>query len=536
MRVPLTQGAYTTQSIIGSCQRNVNLYGEKNPPDALAPYTFYGAPGLTPISGSFGRPGRGLYQANNNSLYYVVGNELYLVGPPPSWSLSLIGTIGTVRGPVSMADNFTTMVLVDGSIQGWRLELASNTFAQINAANSSPPPTSTFAFYGADRVDAIDGFLIFNQPTTRNFYSTYLNEVVFDSLFFAAKNGYSDVLVTLIITRREIWLLGQRTTELWFDSGDAAFPFQIIPGPFIQHGCLAKASVATVNGAIFWLAQDQAGKAQIVRAEGYIAKPISNQAIENELASYPNISDAEGFCFTMNGHTFYQLNFPTADKSWRWDDRTPEIWHEALWTDGNGQEHRHRASCTAYAYGFNVCADWETGQLYTFDMENHTDAGMPMIYRRGFPHMMSDGKRVIYPGLTVDVQAATSTLYTTNQPGPFQGLAGPGGVGGTPSFDAGESPRSPGNTVLTEEALFMGKAPPPSTAPTIWMRYSDDRGRTWSNPLPQSLGASGEYLVQPQYNRLGSSRDRVFELFGVIPGKLALNGVFLDPPPIAMNN
>ena len=61
----------------------------------------------------------------------------------------------------------------------------------------------------------IDGFLLFNQPGTRNFYVTYNNEVVFDATYFAAKNGYSDNLVAVIVSRREIWLIGERTTEIW---------------------------------------------------------------------------------------------------------------------------------------------------------------------------------------------------------------------------------------------------------------------------------------------------------------------------------
>ena len=38
----------------------------------------------------------------------------------------------------------------------------------ISVSANGPPSGSAgvFAFYGADRVDAIDGFLVFNQPGT----------------------------------------------------------------------------------------------------------------------------------------------------------------------------------------------------------------------------------------------------------------------------------------------------------------------------------------------------------------------------------
>jgi hypothetical protein len=486
MRVSIPHGSYNARGLIAAAQRVVNMYFEKNPEDSLAPYTAYNAPGLTPlVAPSTAGPARGLYWANTDTLYYVVGNTVYNVvyaASSNTWSLTTLGTITTATGIVSMIDNGSSLVLVDGSANGYEINLTTNAFSQISEANNSPPSPEVYAFYGATRVDILDGFITLNQPGTQNLYSTYNNEVVFDSLWFAAKNGYSDNLITQIVTRREIWLLGERTTEIWFDSGSTPLPFQIMPGPFIQHGCIAPYSVAQVDGAIFWLAQDQTGRTQVLRGEGYQAEEISTLAMENEFATYSAVSDAVGFCFTMNGHAFYQLNFPTANKTWRFDERAPRLWHEAVWLDANGNENMHRASCAAWAYGFNVCGDWQTGQLYAFDLNNVTDAGNPMCWEMHFPHMMKDGQRVTYPGFTLDVQAATAPLATTK--------------------------------------------------PIVNLQWSDDRGKTYSNPIPQTLGLTGQYLTQPKWNRLGMARDRVFKASGTVWGKLAVNGAFLEPEPI----
>lgn len=518
-RVALTQGAYTARSVIAEAQRCVNLYPEKNPSDAEAPFTFYNAPGLSSLGTAPNVPGRGLYWANNGTLYYCAGRTLYSVSS--TWALTALGTLGSSTGMVSMADNGTTLVLVDGTTSGYQVNLTTNAFSPISEATNAPPPLGggVYAFYGATRCDMVDGFMVFNQPGTRNFYSTYNNQIVFDALYFAAKNGYSDNLVTIIVTRREIWLLGERTSEIWFDAGAADFPFQILPGPFIQHGCSAAYSAAQVNGAIFWLSQDQAGNNVLARGEGYQAKRISTHAIEQEWATYPTTSDAEGFCFQFGGHSFYQINFPTAGRSWRWDEAT-ELWHEAVYTDSNGQESRHRASCAAYAYGLNVMADYATGQLYSCSPDVYTDNGTPMQFRRGFPHMVQDGRQVIYPGFTLDVEAATSA-NTVEQPGPFPLIVPPGGY----SID----------TQPPEAAILVGPAPI-DTSPQVLLRWSDTRGRTWGQPVAQSLGATGQYLSQPQWNRLGRARDRVFEVYGTIPGRLAINGAWLDPAPIPMGN
>jgi len=45
----------------------------------------------------------------------------------------------------------------------------------------------------------------------------------------------------------------------------------------------------------------------------------------------------------------------------------------------------------------------------------------------------------------------------------------------------------------------------------VMLRFSDDGGRTWSNEKWSGLGAVGKYAHRVIYNRLGSSRDRVYE-------------------------
>lgn len=510
-KISLIGGAYTARSVIAGAQRAVNVFPEKNAPDAESPFTHYNAPGLVALGTAPNAPGRALYWGNNDQLYYVAGNTLYSVSS--TWELTSLGTIGTTSGIVSMADNGTTLVLVDNSSAGYQVSLADNTtFANISEANNSPPAGSetVYGFYGATRVDVIDGFLLFNQPGTRNFYVTYNNEVVFDSTWFAAKNGYSDNLVSVIVTNREIWLIGERTSEIWFDAGASAFPFQILPGPFVQHGCSAAYSVAQIGGVIFWLSQDQGGNLLLMRAEGYTAKNIATPAIVAEWEKYATTSDAQAFCFQVGSHPFYQLNFPSADKSWRWDESTG-LWHEVAWTDSLGFSHRHRAACAAYAYGVVVAADWETGQLYQIDPDAYTDAGHPMYWRRGFPHLAMDGKQVVYPSFTLDIEAATSP-DTVKQPGPFQMLSAgtPYGTPGSLGIDVGPAPVD--------------------TAPRVLLRWSDDRGRTWSQPVAQSIGATGQYLTQPVWRRLGRGRDRAFECFGVVPGRLAINGAWIDAP------
>ncbi len=51
-----------------------------------------------------------------------------------------------------------------------------------------------------------------------------------------------------------------------------------------------------------------------------------------------------------------------------------------------------------------------------------------------------------------------------------------------------------------------------SPDPKIKMRYSNDGGQTWSNYLTEQLGAIGETFKRVKFDKLGSGRNRVFEV------------------------
>lgn len=405
MQVPLLTGFYTARSVIASAQRCLNLYPEINSAEtyaglpqltASAQVTVYPTPGtrtLASLADDQRGPGRGLYAASNGNLYAVVGNCVYYI--TPQWQYVILGYIQLGENPVSMQDNAVTLVLVDGTSSGYTIDLATNIFTTLIDGTGS--------FVGADRVDYLDGFLLFNKPNTPQFYSSLDNVVQFDPLYFANKNGAPDTLVTLIVNQRNIWLIGADTTEIWYDAGNADFPFAINPSNFIQHGCAAKYSVAKQDNNIFWLGRDPQGHLTAYVGTDYTAAPITTFAIQNEWSTYPRTDDAVGFCYQQLGHVFYVLTFPTADKTWVFD-ATSTLWHERAVVDSSGQEHRIRANGFAFAYGKSVVIDYANGALLEMDPNLFTDLGEPIVRERSFPHVVNEMKRLVYRKFIADME------------------------------------------------------------------------------------------------------------------------------------
>jgi len=318
-------------------------------------------------------------------------------------------------------------------------------------------------------------------------YTITALDSAFDPLDIAAKSGFNDPIVGILAVHRELWLIGALTTEVWIGTGAADFFFQEQQGAYINHGCAAQYSIATMDVLAFFIMQDQQGSGIVVQGQGYDVTEISTPRIVSEFKSYTDLTDAIGFCFQIADHAFYALVFPTANKGWLYDLGTKQ-WNEWNWLDNNGTLNRPRANCFMFAYGSPLIGDWETGDLLKLSVDTYTDFTSvsavntngetgPIACIRTFPHMNDNNDRV-------------STL----------------------SFDADMQV----GTILDD------------TDPQVSLSWSDDKGVSYGNPVTQSMGKTGQTLTVATWNRLGHARDRVYKLFWAANCKTALNGGFIE--------
>lgn len=475
MRVALQTGASTTRAINASAQRCVNLFMEKNPEDAPFPFTCYPTPGTAEVTreGEGGRGAstvfagwRGLFVSTKGRLYGVCGRTVYRV--QDDFTLTVLGKVTTDSGRVVMEDNNNYVLLVDGSTNGYAIDMSNDTLSII--------PDSDFV--GGNTVAFLDGYFILNKPDSVQWYISGANTMDFDPLDFASKSAYLDPLVGVAVANRYLFLFGQDTTEVWFNAGATAFPFERLPGVYMQYGCAAVGSIAQMGGVIYWLARSPQGQAMVCRTEQFQAVQVSTFALNNEISTYGDLSTAMSYTYQMNGHYFYVISFPDAGKTWQYDSSTQQ-WNELSFCDANGQESRHRASTHAFFNGQHIVGDYQNGKLYRFDLNVYTDDTGPIVRRRGFFHGVdNDFFRISYKEFTLDMEP--------------------------------------------------GLAPPNENQVQVYLHWSNDRGRTFGNPVAQSLGLTGEFLTTLQFQRLGAARDRVFEVFWSAPVRTALLGAYVQ--------
>lgn len=407
-----------------------------------------------------------MYKDSAGRLFAVGGNKFYQISS--SYVATELGTLNTSSGRVSIADNGIQLVIVDGP-NGYYYTYGSSAFAKITDED----------FVGANIVVYQDGYFIFNKPSSGQFYITELNGIGIDPLDFATSEGNPDNIVGHISVHRNLWMFNEQTAEIFYNSGDAAFPFSRIDGAFIEFGLAARFSLAKDNNTIFWLGRDSSGHGIVYMAEGYTPKRISTHPVEQAIQSYSDFTDATAFCYQHEGHNFYVLNFPTANTTWVFDSSTG-MWHERAYTN-NGVLERHRADCHAFAFGAHLVGDYENGKIYELSYEKFTDDGQYITRNRTAPHISAQGKRVFYKSFQVDIET---------------------GVG--------------------IDGLGQG------VDPQAMLEFSDDGGHSWSNEKWVSFGKIGARLKRAIWRRLGFSRDRVFSLTITDPVKVVLLNAYLD--------
>ena len=472
MQTPILGQAYELRSPNAADNRMINLYPEAIPNEGQTAGWLQRAPGLRLLATIGNGPIRGLwdFQADAGTAFVVSGDRLYKINS--SYTATYIGTIAGT-GPVSIADN-GTQVFFAANGPSYIYNNTTNAFQQITDPD----------FPGAVTVAYLDGYFVFNEPNSQKVWVTsLLDGLSVDPLDFASAEGAPDLLSSLVVTNREVWLFGTNSIEVWYDAGTPDFPLARIQGASNELGCAAPYSVAKLDNSVFWLGADARGNGVVYRSNGYTGVRASNHALEWQIQGYGDISDAVAYTYQQDGHFFYVLSFPTAGKTWVYDVTT-QSWHErAGWS--NGQFTRHRSNCQMNFNQEIIVGDYENGNIYAFDMDVYTDNGAIQKWLRtwrALPPNANNLKRTAQHSLQLNCET---------------------GVG-----------------------LNSGQG----SDPEVMMRWSDDGGHTWSSEHWTKMGKIGVYGYRAFWRRLGMTlklRDRVYEVSGTDPVKIAIVGAEL---------
>jgi hypothetical protein len=426
-----------------------------------------------------GTGGIGTYTVSNSQT--TASTTINSVASPAIVTGAIAGTTLTVSavtsGTLRIGQTIEGTGVTDGTIikafgtgsggTGTYTVSASQTVASttIYAMNWTVLPANDGPFEGGGTVDITDNYFVYNKPNSQLWAASDLLSPITDPLSFASKDGSPDDLVSIIVDRREVYLLGEMSSEVWINSGAVPFPFTRIPGTSTQQGIAAQYSMSRMGNSFAYVSKNNRGEAMIVRMNGYFPERISTHAVETTLVNQ-NVSDAIAWTYQLEGHEVYVVTFPSiGDNGITWAyDQTTSLWHKWLYRNNQNEFERHRGNCCAFFNQQVLVGDYENGKIYQLSRNFYTDDGQPIRRIRRAPHITTDLQRQYFHELQIQFQ-------------PGVGL----------STGQGEDPQA-------------------------MLRWSNDGGSTWSNEYWTSIGKQGKYLNRAIWRRLGFSRDKVFEV------------------------
>lgn len=442
-----------SQSPLADCERSINLYPERiESPYAPTQWALYPTPGQLSFLTLAAVGSRAAF-AMNDRCFWVMGGGFYEIFSTATATLR--GSVAQDNNPATICSNGVVgnQLGITSGGNWYNYDLTTNTLTQVAALTGK-------ATMGGSK----DGyFLCFNVLTGTVFVSNINDGTTWStSTMYFQRSIASDPWRSMVVGNPYIYMLGEQTSEAWYDAGNSPQPFAPILSSFMQYGTPAPFAAAMAGESLVFLAKDKNGQGVVIGTQGYTPAPVSNYAVETAIQGYArtqSIANAELLVYQDQGHLFSCLSFPNNNATWAVDTNGGNLWHErGTW---NAPQDRYdvwspRVHC--YAFGQHLVGDRSTGQISLMDVTygSEADGGELRRVRIGPPLWASSRQRL--------------------QVSRFQLQVDPG----------------------------LGLRTGQGVNPLVLFSYSTD-GQTWSNDRHASAGAMGQYSTRVYFTRCGSS-------------------------------
>lgn len=479
--IPLFGYGLEGYSAAVSKQRRLNCFYEIRLDQDKHATIIRGTPGSTAEITLPASPVRG-WTVAKNVLYVVAGPLLFSIDT--SNNVAELGVVASITGAVDMQDNGVQLLIVDG-VFGYIYTLVTGTYYQssLNTAGSFGIIADTNFPNGATTCCFINTRFLVNKPNSLQEYmscqdsngiaydGTRWTDATYSLPYYISKENHSDYLIASDMLNGAIVLWGTETIEFWQDVGASPQPYARINGATQTWGLAALWSRAKLNNTFYFLGRAEQGGVQVMVLQGYTPTRVSTTDVENIISKMVDWTDAVALTYIIDGHPMYQLNFPSANRSFLFDSLT-QFWSEVQ--TGVDVQARHFAQMgIAYNRKYYV-ADYTTGVIYQLQGDVYTDNGTPIKRQATSRHISASLNEFGIDELVLDMET---------------------GVG-----------------------LNDGQG----SDPQVMLQVSRDGGRTFGIEKWMTVGKIGDYIRRVIWRRLGSARDFVFQFTMTDPVKFTI--------------
>lgn len=461
-RFPLFGTDQTGRTPHVTAQRRINMFVEPRQDNDRNTVSYHQRPGLVFWMSLGQDPVRGMHVVDE-TLYAVHRNRVFAINN--ARQLNLVGKIRTRSGRVGMEDNGTELIIVDGD-SGYIYDTVAETLTEIT--DEDFPKANTVAFQGGR-------FIVDNDGTGQWYLSDSYAGSSWDATKFASAESFPDDIFAVYVDQGDVFLFGDESMEVWNNVGTTDFPFTRVDGASAEMGLAARWSIAKLGSTIAWLAKNRTGEVRVMRLSGYTPQMISTPEMEYTINNYTNVGAATGLGYTVNGHSFYQLNFTQDNASWVYDE-TSGLWSELQYSAAGA---RHRGEIALQFVNRTIISDYMNGNLYEISSVAYDDDGVEFSKELTGRHIFDEE------------QVAISRLWL--------------------DMDTG-----------------VGTATGDSVNPQMMLQISKDGGHSWGTERLSAAGKIGEYDARAIWRRLGRGYEWTFRVRNSDAVPVAISGAWVD--------
>jgi hypothetical protein len=453
VRVDLFGVGIKSESPAITAERRINCFVERKEQNNKTAFSLIGSPGLSPFVTTLGgSPSRGLWPVNTLStplVFSVHAGTLYSINN--AGVTAVIGTIGTTTGNVSMVDNGTYLVLVDGAAGYYYNMVTPAGLNLITDGNFTTTPKA---------VTWQDTYFIVSSGATNQFQLSATGDpTTWPAVNIAFTQSSPGALQNIMADHSVLIPFSDVATEFWQDQGTIGLPYAPIPGSAQEFGLAAAFSLCKYDNSLAGLFKNRMGGPNVSRMAGFNLRKISTSDLDYLLQTYSNVADGIGFGYQLGAHPMYVLGLPIAGKTWMYDEFA-KVWSELQDMNGN----RHWSNHFASFQGKSLVSDYRNGNIYYLDQTKFTDNGANVGMEVWSKHIWNDDKYIGISQIQIDVEAGPGTAT---------------GQGVNPQMD---------------------------------LQVSQDGGNTFYSVGFSSIGPIGDFTKRVMWDSLGAARDWVLKL------------------------
>ena len=442
--INITGGTYKHKSRPLSAQVTRNFWPQLQQDESVkSTYVLTSFPGKKLFGTVTGARDRGMLE-HQGILYKVTDTTLYTVSSAGTHTSR--GTIPGVAHTIMAGIGSSVVIVTEGIAYEW---------------NGSTLTTGTDNDFETPQSCAhLNNQMLYDGDGGRFVSSDVGSPLSINGLNYATAESNADDLERVFVHDQSVYMMGEKTIEVWWNSGIGKPPFDRVEGGISQVGLGALFSVASTRDWFYFFGHDN----QVYRANGANVQPVFTDTLAREIAGFSVTSDAKGIAYYLEGQWMYEITFPNADRTFCHPEGG-ETFELSSGNDGG----KNLASSHAFAFGKNLVGDSGSGNIYELDADTFTDNGTAIVRTRdtGPIHGGIFGQ----PGKRIEMNRFELLLET--------------GVG-----------------------ILSGQGQDPK----IVLSFSDDGGRTFTTVGAGTIGKLGEFQHKVEWFALGSFYERIIRL------------------------